>query len=44
MLKGKDIQKIATACNRYPIISMEFKVEQDEDEEVIINVTLTRDN
>jgi hypothetical protein len=32
VLKGKDIEKIANACNRYPIITMEFKEEHTENE------------
>lgn len=41
-IKGYDINAIAEACNRYPIVSMSVEV-RDVDEEITLGVTLERD-
>ena len=42
-LKGKDIDKIAEACNRYPALNLEYTLGQQEDDEMEITVKLSRD-
>lgn len=34
ILVNKDIKKIAEACNRYPAITMEYKIKEKNEEEV----------
>lgn len=43
-LKGKDVDKIAAACNRYPIVNMQCQVSEGEEGEVAIIVTLSKDD
>lgn len=33
-LKGKDVDKIAAACNRYPIVNMSSQVNSSDEGEV----------
>lgn len=42
-LKGKDMQRIANACNRYPFINMECEVTSAEEEEVELGISLSKD-
>lgn len=42
-LKGKDADKIAQACNRYPIVNMECAITGAEEQEIELAVTLSRD-
>ena len=39
-LKGKDIDKIASSCNRYPSMSLSVKLSDYSAEEAIVTVTL----
>lgn len=34
LLKGKDIDKIAAACNRYPVMNLQCQLGQKSDEEI----------
>ena len=43
ILEGKDINKIADACNRYPSVGMSCKIDQKEGEEVEMTVVLERE-
>ena len=43
VLEGKDIRKIAEACNRYPSIGLECKLAEKDGEDVQMAVTLTRE-
>ena len=43
VLEGRDIEKIAKACNRYPAVSLECKVKDKAEDEVKIEVVLERD-
>lgn len=44
MLKGKDIDKIAAACNRYPVMNLTCALGERDEEEVELRVTLTRED
>lgn len=43
-LTGKDVNRIAEACNRYPAVTVEYEVLGEEDGEVGVKVTLARDD
>lgn len=43
VLKGKDIEKIAEACNRYPSVTLEYQLGERDEEEMQITVKLIRD-
>lgn len=41
----QEMEKLADVCNRYPVVEMSYKLNQDSylvDEAVVLNVTLTR--
>lgn len=44
MLKGKDIDKIAAACNRYPVMNLTCDLGAKDEEEVELRVTLARED
>lgn len=43
VLKGKDIDKIAEGCNRYPAVSLEYSLGEKDGDEVELAVKLERD-
>ena len=42
-LKGRDIDKIAVACNRYPIVTLSCEVVGVDEQEVNLKASLARD-
>ena len=43
LLSGKDMKQIADACNRYSIVSLSYEVIGEEDEDVTLKATISRD-
>ena len=43
VLRGKDIDKIAAACNRYPVMNLKCQLGERNDEEIELRVNLDRD-
>nr|VVW86571.1 unnamed protein product [Nymphaea colorata] len=44
VLKGKDIDKIAAACNRYPVMNLSCELGKRSDEEIELKVVLQRED
>lgn len=42
VLRGKDIDKIAAACNRYPVMNLQCKLGEKNEEEIELRVSLDR--
>jgi hypothetical protein len=44
VLKGKDIDKIAAACNRYPVMNLQCELGEKNEEEVELRLSLARED
>jgi hypothetical protein len=43
LLKGQNIEQIANACNRYPLMNLSAELIDMDDEEIRVKVQLSRD-
>ena len=44
ILRGKDIDKIAAACNRYPVMNLHCQLGEKNEEEIDLKVSLNRED